>query len=182
MKEEVILVDRDDRAIGSMEKMEAHEKGALHRAFSVFVLNSNNELLIHQRAAEKYHSPNLWTNTCCSHPRPGESVLDAAHRRLVEEMGFDCALKPAFAFMYHANMPNGLTEYEYDHVVFGRYDGDIAANPDEVQDWEYVPMASVRADIEAHPENYTVWFRKVFERAYNWYLQDVSLTARFRVA
>ncbi|MBS4064591.1 MAG: isopentenyl-diphosphate Delta-isomerase, partial [Chitinophagaceae bacterium] len=133
MTELVILVNEADEEIGFMEKMEAHEKALLHRAFSVFVFNSSGEMLLQQRASEKYHSANLWTNTCCSHPRPGESVAQAANRRLKEEMGFQTPLQKAFDFVYKAPFDNGLTEYEFDHVFIGTYEGSIEMNPSEVQ-------------------------------------------------
>jgi len=145
-----------------MEKMQAHREAKLHRAFSVFVFNNKGELLIHQRALEKYHSGGLWTNTCCSHPREGETVLEAGHRRLQEEMGFDCALQPAFTFTYKAELDNELTEYEFDHVLIGRYDAEPDINPDEVADWKYVSLDRLRADISLHPELFTVWFKIAF--------------------
>ncbi len=160
----VVLVDRDDNVLGTMKKMEAHETGILHRAFSIFVFNSKGELLLHQRALSKYHSPGLWTNTCCSHPRLDEDVMENAHQRLVEEMGFDCELTEAFSFLYRADVGQGLTEHEYDHVFIGKYDGEPEINPDEVEDYKYMSMEDLRDDIENHPANYTEWFKIAFEK------------------
>jgi len=157
--EQVILVDEHDHEAGTMEKMQAHTEGRLHRAISVFVFNSKNELLLQRRAAGKYHSAHLWTNTCCSHPRPGEAVLDAATRRLKEEMGMVCTLKESFSFVYKAQLDNNLTEYEYDHVFTGI--SDAVPNPDnsEVAAWKYISISSLKLDIDLHPGNYTEWFK-----------------------
>lgn len=157
--EKVILVDEQDNAVGTMEKMEAHEKGLLHRAFSIFIFNSKGEMLIHQRAIEKYHSGGLWTNACCSHPRKGETTEEAAHRRLVEEMGFDCDLFEQFQFIYQASLDHGLIEHELDHVLFGTFNGYPKPNPDEVMAWKYVTMADLQEDIQLNPDKYTVWFK-----------------------
>jgi len=138
--EQVVLVNELDHEIGLMEKMEAHEKALLHRAFSVFVFNAKGELLLQQRAFEKYHSGGLWTNTCCSHPRPNETVLDAANRRLMEEMGFQTPLQKVFDFIYQAAFSNGLTEHEFDHVFIGHYEGEILPDPQEVHAYEYRTM------------------------------------------
>jgi len=162
-QEFVILVDENDAELGTMEKMEAHEKGVLHRAFSVFVFNSNNELMLHRRADHKYHSGGLWTNTCCSHPRKGETALEAGHRRLMEVMGFDCDLSEQFSFIYRSELDNDLTEHELDHVIFGRYEGEPNINPGEVAEWKFMSMANIRADIAAEPTRYTEWFKIVFE-------------------
>ncbi len=162
--EYVVLVDAKDRELGLMEKMEAHRKGCLHRAFSVFVFNSKNELLLQRRAFSKYHSGGLWTNTCCSHPRKGESCTEGAHRRLQEEMGFTCALKHAFSFTYRSALNNGLIEHEFDHVFMGHFDGEPAINKTEVEEWKPVAMEVVRKDMHQHPDHYTVWFRIVFDR------------------
>ena len=134
---EVILVDENDVQTGTMEKMEAHRQGLLHRAFSIFIFNSNGEFLLQQRAPGKYHNGNLWTNTCCSHPLPGENILEAANRRLSEEMGFTTKLSPAFTFIYNAKFDNGLTEHEFDHVFTGIYDGEIKIDAAEVNDYCY---------------------------------------------
>ena len=141
-----------------MEKMAAHQEGALHRAFSVFVFNSDGELLLQRRALHKYHSGGLWTNTCCSHPRPGEDLDAAVHRRLVEEMGFDCEANHAFSFLYHQEVGE-LIEHELDHVFVGRFDGIPQINPEEVAAFKWVKMEDLLADMKAHPDQYTVWFR-----------------------
>ena len=163
MKEEVILVNELDEAQGLMEKMEAHQKGLLHRAFSVFVINDANELLLQQRAFSKYHSGGLWTNTCCSHPRQSETTLAAAHRRLQEEMGFDCALEKLTEFIYKAELDKGLTEHEYDHVFIGKWQGSPDLNPDEVAAFKWMDVDEVEADINANPDNYTVWFKIIYQ-------------------
>ena len=168
MKEEqVILVDQDDNAIGLMPKMEAHEKAVLHRAFSVFILNNNNELMLQQRALHKYHSPGLWTNTCCSHQRDGEDNISAGRRRLQEEMGFDVSLKETISFIYKAPFDNGLTEHELDHVLLGHYEDAPNINPDEVADWKWMSITDVRDDILANPQQYTAWFKIIFKKFYN---------------
>jgi len=165
--EYVILVDENDQEIGQMEKMEAHEKALLHRAFSIFLFNDKNELLLQQRAHSKYHSGGLWTNTCCSHPRAGETVLEAANRRLMEEMGIEAEMQPEFSFIYRAELDNDLTEYELDHVVLGTFNGEPVINPEEVAAWKYVSMKEIEADMKANPEHYTAWFRIVFDEVHN---------------
>lgn len=157
--EYVVLVNKNNQPLGTMEKMEAHEKGALHRAFSVFIFNSEGQMLLQKRADEKYHSPGLWTNTVCSHPRSGEDIYDAAHRRLMEEMGFDCEIENIFSFIYKADVGDGLTEHEFDHVFIGTCDLTPNPNPEEVGDWKYVWPGELYADIENHSEDYTVWFK-----------------------
>lgn len=167
MKEEqVILVNEKDEAIGLMPKMEAHEKGKLHRAFSVFVFNDKGELMLQQRALHKYHSPGLWTNTCCSHQRNGETNLEAANRRLMEEMGFTTPLKEATSFIYKAVFDNGLTEHEYDHILTGLYNQEPQINPDEVANWKWMEVDDVRIDINTNPGNYTAWFKIIFDKFY----------------
>lgn len=166
MNEMVILVDKHDNQLGLMEKIEAHKKAVLHRAFSVFILNDNNELLIQQRALSKYHSPALWTNTCCSHPRDGESVLDAGARRLKEEMGFETNLDSLLSFIYRAKFDNGLTEHEFDHVLFGYYNDDPSINKLEVMDWKWVNLDFLKNDIITNSELYTIWFKIIFEKFY----------------
>jgi len=155
----VILVDELDREIGTALKLPAHESGALHRAFSIFVWDSNNRVMLQRRALEKYHSGGLWTNTCCSHPRPGENTDAAAHRRLQEEMGFDCPLKHAFHFIYRAELDHGLTEHEFDHVYLGTYDGAPILNKEEACDWRWIGADALDAEIVAQPETFTVWFK-----------------------
>ncbi len=164
-KEEfVILVDEFDNPLGTMEKMKAHAGGELHRAFSVFIFNDDDELLLQQRALSKYHSPALWTNTCCSHPREGEETKDAAHRRMMEEMGFDCEFEEAFSFTYLADVGSGLTEHEFDHVFIGRSNASPRINPEEVNDWVWMTMDKLRREIKKSPEKYTVWFRIAFDQ------------------
>ena len=157
--ENVILVDANDRAIGAMEKMEAHRKGVLHRAFSIVLFNHEGKMLLQKRARNKYHSSGLWTNTCCSHPLPGESMEDATRRRLREEMGID--LQPAFShkFIYKAALENGLTEHELDHVFIGTYNGTPDINREEVEDWKYADLPWLKEDIERNPAAYTAWFK-----------------------
>ncbi|MFC1731553.1 isopentenyl-diphosphate Delta-isomerase [candidate division KSB1 bacterium] len=160
--ENVILVDQNDHEIGLMEKMEAHRKGALHRAFSIFVFNNMGQLMMQQRAFAKYHSPGLWTNTCCSHPRKNETLEEAAHRRLKEEMGFDSDIKKVFDFTYHADVGQGLTEHEFDHVFIGHFEGDPRINKNEVADWKWMSIDEISNDLKNNPEKYTVWFRIAF--------------------
>jgi len=157
--EEVILVDEADNQIGTAEKLQAHKEGKLHRCFSAFVFNSEGKLLLQQRAKSKYHSGGLWSNTCCSHPRPGEAVEAAAHRRLKEELGFDCPLKEAFTFIYKTKFDNGLFEHEFDHVFIGKFDGSPIPNPEEVESWTWVSLAELKKDIKENPENYTYWLK-----------------------
>ena len=163
-KEEVVLVDKNDNPLGTMEKMQAHEKGVLHRAFSVFIYNSNKEMMLHRRAFSKYHSQGLWTNACCSHPRINETTEETAHRRLKEEMGFDCKLKEEFSFLYKADVGDGLLEHEFDHVFFGEFDGKPEINPDEVAEWKFVNPEILKEEIKTHPEKYTEWFKIAFEK------------------
>lgn len=167
VEEQVILVNENDEQIGLMPKMEAHEKAVLHRAFSVFVFNDNNELLLQQRATEKYHSPLLWTNTCCSHQRDGEASLEAGKRRLQEEMGFVCELKEVFSFIYKAPFDNGLTEHELDHVLVGKYNQQPKINRDEVESYKWMTLEAVKVDMQLHTEKYTAWFQIIFEKYYN---------------
>ena len=165
MKEEqVILVNEKDEKIGLMPKMEAHEKGVLHRAFSVFIFNDKNELMLQQRALHKYHSPGLWTNTCCSHQRDGESSIDAGIRRLMEEMGFTTSLRETTKFIYKAPFDNGLTEHEYDHVLIGEFNDDPVINPDEVHSWKWMTIDDVKEDIQKNPHLYTEWFKIIFDK------------------
>lgn len=167
MKEEhVILVNEKDEQIGTMPKLEAHEKAVLHRAFSVFVFNEKKELMLQQRAAHKYHSPNLWTNTCCSHQRVGESNIEAGKRRLQEEMGFVTELKDTISFIYKAPFDNGLTEHEFDHILVGYFELEPSINPDEVADWKWMSLEAVKDDMSAHKEVYTEWFKIIFDKFY----------------
>jgi isopentenyl-diphosphate delta-isomerase len=169
MKEEnVILVNENDQQIGLMPKLEAHEKAVLHRAFSIFILNDKNEVMLQQRAAHKYHSPLLWTNTCCSHQREGETNITAGSRRLFEEMGFKTDLKELFHFIYKAPFENGLTEHELDHVMIGYYNAAPKINPEEVESWKWMSIDEVKEDMGAHSEIYTVWFRIIFDEFYHY--------------
>jgi isopentenyl-diphosphate Delta-isomerase len=161
LEEEIILVDENDMELGFMPKLEAHQKGLLHRAFSILVFNEKGELLIHKRADNKYHSSGLWTNTCCSHPRKGEAVEDAIHRRLQEEMGFDCNLQFAYKFIYKTDLENDLIEYEYDHVFIGEYNYAIHPDPAEVSDYKWISLSNLRNDILKNPQNYTFWFQLI---------------------
>jgi isopentenyl-diphosphate delta-isomerase len=167
-EEKVILVDQEDNVIGTMPKIEAHKKAVLHRAFSVFILNKKGELMLQKRALKKYHSPALWTNTCCSHQREGEGNLQAGKRRLKEEMGFTTPLEELFSFIYKVPFDNGLTEHEFDHVMLGYYDGLPKINSAEVASWKWISLPNVKKNIEEHPENYTAWFKIIYKRFYNY--------------
>jgi len=174
----VILVDKNDQAIGTMDKMEAHAKALLHRAFSVFIFNTAGEILMQQRAKHKYHSGGLWTNTCCSHPFPGEDTLEAANRRLFEEMGLKTELKFVFKFQYKAPFDNELTEHEIDHVFVGETNEVPQIHPDEVADYKYMKMEDIQTDILNHPEQYTVWFRIIFSE----FLHELSTHSILKLA
>ena len=167
MEELVVLVDEHDNQVGLMPKMEAHEKAVLHRAFSVFVFNDQGELMLQQRAATKYHSPLLWTNTCCSHQRDGETSLAAGKRRLQEEMGFVCDLTEVFQFVYKAPFDNGLTEHELDHVMIGTYNGEPNINQEEVASHKWMSLEDVKNDMEDNPQQYTAWFKIIFKEYYH---------------
>lgn len=169
MKEEqVILVNKNDEKIGLMPKIEAHEKALLHRAFSVFVFNDREELLLQQRAANKYHSPLLWANTCCSHQRDGEANIQAGKRRLQEEMGFVCDLKEVTSFIYKAPFDNGLTEHELDHIMIGYYNANPILNKEEVENFKWMSLEAVKKDIAQQPEIYTEWFKIIFDKFYHY--------------
>ena len=161
---DVILVDEQDVPVGQMEKIEVHRKALLHRAFSIFIFNDKGELLLQQRAHNKYHSAGLWTNTCCSHPQPGEDTLASAAKRLQEEMGISVPLEKAFDFIYKAAFENGLTEHEFDHVFIGYYDGDIQPNADEVSDYCCKTMDDLQESMISHPQKYTEWFKIAFPK------------------
>jgi len=171
-KEKVILVDENDIQVGLMPKLEAHQKGLLHRAFSIFIFNSNYELLLQKRAISKYHSGGLWTNTCCSHPREGENTLDAANRRLLEEMGIKTNLRKVFDFTYKADLDNELTENEFDHVYYGIYNEDPVINFDEADDYKWIDMETLNNDINLNGQNYTVWFKIAFDYFYKYLNND----------
>ena len=164
MEEQVILVDNCDRPIGVMEKMQAHREGVLHRAFSIFVTNAQGELLLQKRARSKYHSGGLWTNTCCSHPRPEETTMAAAGRRLQEEMGFSCDLREIFSFIYRAELDNELIEHEFDRVLIGEFNGEPRPNPQEAEDFCWISIDALSNDIVAHPDLYTSWLKICFEK------------------
>ena len=161
--EHVILVDEQDNPIGTMEKQAAHIEPHLHRAFSIFIFNSKGKLLLQQRALSKYHSPGLWTNTCCSHPRDGETLEEATSRRLLEEMGMVCPMHEVYTFIYKAPVGEGLTEHEFDHVFIGQSDDTPNINHDEVESWKYMSLKDLSKDIQRHPEHYTEWFKITFE-------------------
>jgi isopentenyl-diphosphate Delta-isomerase len=165
---EVVLVDENDRVIGREEKLKVHQSGQLHRAFSIFVLNSKNELLIQKRAGGKYHSGSLWTNTCCSHPTPDDHIDTAIHLRLQEEMGFDCNLKFLFKFIYKTEFSNGLKEHELDYVYLGRFNSEPMPDPTEVEDWKWVSLEDLKSDLIKNPDQYTYWFTHIFERVYSY--------------
>ena len=173
-EEYVILVNENDDEIGQLEKMEAHRRGELHRAFSVLIFNAAGELLIQQRAAHKYHSPLLWTNACCSHQRPGETTLKAAERRLQEEMGMTAHLQAAFRFIYKAELDQGLTEHELDHVMIGYSNEEPNINADEVESWKWMTIEAIKEDMIENPDTYTVWFKIIFDEFYH-YLEDHKL-------
>jgi len=166
MEEQVILVDENDNQIGLMSKMEVHKKALLHRAFSVFIFNKESKLMIQQRASTKYHSPLLWTNTCCSHQRSGESNIEAGKRRLFEEMGFSTDLDEVFSFIYKAPFDNGLTEHELDYVLIGSFDGEPNINKEEVENYKWMFLEDVKKDIENNPKIYTAWFQIIFNKSY----------------
>lgn len=172
MTTQVILVNEDDEEIGVMDKMEAHIQGKLHRAFSVFIFNDKGEMLLQQRAAGKYHSGGLWTNACCSHPAPGETTEAAAQRRLQEEMGFSTAVAKIFNFTYRAEFDNGLIENEYDHVFLGFYNGPIAPDAGEVQDYRYQSMNEIRAAMTDEPDEFTAWFHIAIPLLEKWLLKN----------
>jgi len=164
---DIILVDEKDNQIGQMDKLEVHQKGLLHRAFSIFIFNDSNQLLLQKRAIDKYHSGGLWTNTCCSHPEEGESLDDACSRRLEEEMGFKTKFNFVTSFIYKAELDNQLTEHEFDHVFIGTYNAAPDPNSYEVSDWKYMDLTELERDIETNPNNYTIWFRIIFKEVKN---------------
>ncbi len=161
--EHVVLVDDKDNPIGTMEKLEAHQKGVLHRAFSILLFNSKGELLLQKRAKTKYHSAGLWTNTCCSHPLPGESMADATRRKLKQEMGIDLRPEFVYKFIYKVNLDGNLVEHEYDHVFIGTFEGTPMINKEEVEEWKYSKLSFLRADIRKNPEVYTFWFKLIVD-------------------
>ena len=170
-EDKVILVDVNDNQIGLMPKLEAHEKGVLHRAFSVFIFNKNGDLMLQKRSLSKYHSPGLWTNTCCSHQRDGESNIKSGKRRLNEEMGFETMLIEKTSFIYKTNFDNGLTEHEFDHILVGYFDNSPYINSEEVDTWKWMSMESVQDDINESQDNYTPWFKIIFKKYYKFISQ-----------
>ena len=162
--EEVILVDEHDREVGTMEKLEAHQKGLLHRAFSILVFNSKGELMLQQRAIHKYHSGGLWTNTCCSHPRPGETAIDAGKRKLIQEMGFDCELTYSHKFIYKVELDNNLIEHEWDHVLVGYYNNKPEINTSEAMNWKFIALDALQKDVVENPQHYTQWFKMILQQ------------------
>lgn len=167
--QQVILVDEQDAPVGVMEKMEAHQKGVLHRAFSIFIFNDKSGMLLQQRADDKYHSAGLWANACCSHPRPGEDIVQAAHRRLKEEMGFDTELTKLFDFIYKTSFENGLTEHEFDHVFVGKYNDPVQFNAGEVKAVAYINMDDIQRSIDEEPEQFAAWFIISFPKIAEWW-------------
>ena len=175
MEELVTLIDENDNEIGVEGKMAAHRSGKLHRAISVFVFDSASRLLLQKRASGKYHSGGLWSNTCCSHPRPGEQRLAAAQRRLQEEMGFDCELTEVFSFVYRAILPNALIEHEYDYVFFGRHDGLPQPDPEEVEGWKWVELMQLKDDLQTNPHEYTFWLAASIDRVIRYRQENSAL-------
>ncbi|MCK5044908.1 isopentenyl-diphosphate Delta-isomerase [Candidatus Parcubacteria bacterium] len=163
---DIILVDKDDNEIGKGEKMAVHLAGQLHRAFSIFIFNSQGEMMLQRRASTKYHSPGLWTNACCSHPRPGESLEQAAKRRLKEEMGFECDLQKVFSFIYKAKVED-LTEHEFDHVFIGKFDQEPVLNKEEADGWKWIELKQLIEDIIKNPKEYTCWFKIILTKLYD---------------
>lgn len=174
IEEQVILVNENNEQIGLMPKLEAHEKAVLHRAFSVFIFNDANQLLLQKRALNKYHSPGLWTNTCCSHQRDGETNIAAGKRRLQEEMGFVTNLEESISFIYKAPFDNGLTEHEYDHILLGKFNQEPVINPSEVADWKWMSLEEIKKDLLNQPEMYTAWFKIIFDKFY----QHINLVTK----
>lgn len=175
MEEIIICVDKNDNEIGYIEKMDAHIKGILHRALSVFIFNEKKELLLQKRYSCKYHSPSLWTNTCCTHPNKSESTISAAKRRLQEEMGFSCDLKEVFSFIYYIKFDNNLIEHEFDHVYFGKYSDKIIMNPLEVEDYKWLSLDEIKIELQYNPENYTYWFKYIIDN----YIKEIEANINF---
>jgi len=174
MSQELILVDEKNNVIGYGDKLKVHQDGRLHRAFSIFVLNDNDELLLQKRAKEKYHSGGLWANTCCSHPLKGEDMEITIHQRLLQEMGFDCELKSFFHFTYKVEFDNNLTEHEYDFVFLGNYSGNPMPNPAEVSDWKWMDIHELHIDLKENPDDYVYWIKKAFPEFYKKYTNRIS--------
>lgn len=173
-KKQVILVNELDQELGHMDKLEAHQQGLLHRAFSIFIFNSQGELLLQQRALNKYHSARVWSNTCCSHPQPGENLINSAQNRLQEEMGFTCALKEAFSFIYQCTLENNLVEHELDYVLIGKHTGQtIQPNPEEVMNYQWISGHELSLQLQRHPENFSYWLKACWDKVKNNYPEDL---------
>jgi len=170
----IILVNKNDKEIGTEEKLKAHKEGKLHRSFSIFVFNKKGEMLLQHRAKSKYHCGGLWTNTCCSHQQIGETCLEAAQRRLNEEMGFDCEMEEIFQFIYRAEFSNGLIEHEYDHVFIGHFNELPNINPDEVNAWKWISPKELDADLRANPNSYTEWFKLSWQRVLQYQIEKAA--------
>ena len=166
MNDDLILVDNDDNIVGYADKFRVHQEGLLHRAFSLFIMNQNNELMLQKRAANKYHSAGLWANTCCSHPLRSEDQQQAIHNRIMFEMGFDCELSELFRFTYYAELDHGMIEYELDRVYHGNYEGKPTPNPDEVSDWRWMNIEALKKDLKENPEQYVYWLKEAFDEFY----------------
>ena len=166
MNDDLILVDKDDNIVGYADKLHVHKEGLLHRAFSLFVMNQHNELMLQKRAAGKYHSAGLWANTCCSHPLKGEDQKEAIHNRIMFEMGFDCDLSELFRFTYYAELDHDMIEYELDRVYIGNYEGEPRPNPDEVSDWQWMNIEALKKDLEENPKQYVYWLKEAFDEFY----------------
>lgn len=164
-EEQIILVDTNDVQVGTLEKLETHKKGLLHRAFSIVVKNNKGDMMLQKRAIGKYHSGGLWTNTCCGHPRNGEDLVSAAHRRLKEEMGFDCPLEEAKAFIYTADVGRDLKENEFLHVFVGKYENDPVLNPEEAEDWKWIAEEELKKDVAENPNDYSAWFKIILKNS-----------------
>jgi len=169
---DVILVDTRDNPIGTMEKLEAHQKGALHRAYSIFLFNNDGKLLLQKRSSKKYHSADLWSNTCCSHPAPGEHLTTAAQNRLLDEMGITTSLQTLFSFTYKTEFENVLIEHELDHVLIGKFNASPLPNPAEASDWKYASQKEVSDDIKLNPDQYTFWFKEIYKRVFKFILSN----------
>ena len=169
MNNKVILVDLDNNKVGIEDKIEAHKKSLLHRAFSIFIFNQNKEILLQKRSKNKYHSALLWTNTCCSHPHDGLSTIKCAEIRLKQEMGIETKIKEIFSFIYKESFANGLTEYEYDHVFFGEHSKDPILNPDEACDFKWISIFDLKSDIEQNPSSYTAWLKIIFNKHFKYF-------------
>lgn len=174
MEEKVILVDANDSEIGTEEKLSAHRQGRLHRAFSIYIFNRKGQLMLQKRHSSKYHSGGLWTNTCCSHPRPGELLEDAAHRRLKDEMGFDCGLREAFSFTYKVKLDKGITEHEYLHIFMGNYEGEPRINPEEAEGWKWIGLDELQKDMKLNRQDYTKWFLLTVDRLAEYAKKDMQ--------